>query len=625
MMTRIASFALAAALISAFVISPGRVAKAETYRSYAVAKTGAPAYGPDYTHFDYVNPDAPKGGTVKIGAVGAFDSLNPFIIKGEPAGISGLLNTGYLYMALMESGDDEVFTQYGGLAETIEFPDDRAWVAFELQPEAVWHDGKPITAEDVKWTFDTLREVGHPIYASYYADVDNVVAETERRVKFNFKRTGNSELPLIMAQLPILPKHYWTAEGRNLAETTLEPPLGSGPYSIVAVDSPRSLALERVKDWWAADLPAFKGQYNFDRLEIDYYRDANVLLEAFKGGGLDFRIENTARNWAQAYDIPAVERGDIIKEQIEHDLPQGMQAFTFNLRRSVFQDEKVRRALIELFDFEWMNRTIFFDSYTRTDSYFENSELASSGLPTGEELEILTELRKQFPSAIPLKALNTEYTLPVSDGSGQDRRRLRQALILLREAGYRLENGKLVNQMNGQPFVFEMLINSPSFERIVLAYKQSLERVGIEMTVRVVDTATYQRLLDNFNFDMISTVFGQSLSPGNEQLEFWGTQAAVTPGSRNLTGIQNPAVDALIDMIVTAPDRDALITRTRALDRVLLQNNYNIPAWHLAAFRIAYWNRFSHPKQPRYGAPGLVTRWWLDEEKAATIQTNLQR
>ena len=625
MIIRLAPFALAAAFLSLLVFGMPGDGLAENFRSYAVAKTGEPAYGPDFTHFDYVNPEAPKGGTVKLGAIGAFDSLNPFIIKGEPAGISSLLGTGYLYMALMESGEDEVFTQYGGLAQTIEFPQDRAWVAFELHPEAVWHDGVPITAEDVKWTFETLRAVGHPIYASYYADVDTVEAESERRVKFNFKRAGNSELPLIMAQLPILPKHYWTAEGRDLSETTLEPPLGSGPYRIASVDSPRGFVLERVEDWWAADLPVFKGSYNFDRIEIDYYRDANVILEAFKGGALDFRVENVARNWAQAYDIPAVERGDIVLEEIEHDLPQGMQAFTFNLRRPVFQDVRVRRALTELFDFEWMNRTIFFDSYTRTDSYFENSELAATGLPSAAELEILTRLREQFPDHVPGQVLREVYAPPVSDGSGRDRGMTRRALALLKEAGYNLDNGRMINQATGQQLSFEMLIDSPSFERIVLAYKQTLERLGIELTVRSVDTATYRRLTDSFDFDMISTVFGQSLSPGNEQLEFWGTQAAVTPGSRNLAGIQNPAIDAIIDLLVTSPDRDALITRARALDRILLHNHYNIPAWHLAAFRIAYWNRFSHPRQPRYGAPGLTTRWWLDEAKAATIQTDLQR
>ncbi|MBV6633687.1 MAG: ABC transporter substrate-binding protein [Alphaproteobacteria bacterium] len=624
-MPRLLAAALALALFS--FASPAIAADgAEVYRGHAAAKSGDPAYGPDFTHFEYVNPDAPKGGTVKLGAVGGFDSLNPFIIKGQAAGISRLLGTGFLYMALMERGDDEVFTQYGGLAETIEFPKDYSRVSFELHPDAVWHDGKAITASDVVWTFNTLREVGHPLYANYYADVEDVVAESEKRVTFNFVRAGNTELPLILGQLPILPEHYWTAEGRTLGDTTLEAPLGSGPYRVAEVDSPRTIAMERVQDWWAADLPAFKGQYNFDRIEIEYYRDATVILEAFKGGALDFRIENTARNWANAYDIPAVERGDIIKEEIEHDLPQGMQAFTFNLRREKFQDPLVRQALIELFDFEWMNRTIFFDSYTRTDSYFENSELASVDKPSAAELAILEPLREEFPEFVPASVFEGPYAAPVSDGSGRDRRMTRRALGLFKQAGFELQEGKLINGSTGEQLSFEMLINSPSFERIVLAYKQTLERVGVELTVRVVDTATYQRLVDEFDFDMISTVFGQSLSPGNEQLEFWGTTAADTPGSRNLPGIKNPAVDKLIDKVITAPNREELITRTRAMDRVLLANHYNIPAWHLAAFRIAYWSRFGHPvQQPRYGDPGLLTRWWIDADKAATIQTDLKR
>jgi len=597
-----------------------------TYKSHGASITGELEYGPGYDHFDYTNPDAPKGGTVKLGAVGGFDSLNPFIIKGNAAGISGLLDTGLVYMALTERGEDEVFAQYGGLAKSIEYPDDRGWVAFELRDAARWQDGKPITAEDVVWTFNTLREVGHPIYASYYADVDKVEATSDKRVKFTFKRTGNKELPLIVGQLPVLPTHYWTAEGRNLAETTLEPPLGSGPYKVVAVDSPRTVTLERVKDWWAADLPPFKGHYNFDRIEIEYYLDANVMLEAFKGGALDFRSENTARNWALAYDTPAVTRGDIVKEEIEHDLPQGMQTFSFNLRRPVFQDERVRRALLELFDFEWMNKTIFFDSYKRTDSYFENSELASTGLPSPEEVAILKPLHEKYPDYVPESVLTEPYKVPVSDGSGRDRQMTRRSLALFKQAGYELKDGKLIDGKTGQQLKFEMLINSPAFERIVLAYKQTLERVGVDMSIRVVDTSTYQRLVDNFDFDMISAVFGQSLSPGNEQLEFWGSAAADINGSRNLNGIKNPAVDELVDLIITAHDRDELIIRTHALDRVLLHNNYNIPAWHLAAFRIAYWNRFGHPeKQPRYGDPGFLTRWWFDPKKAATIQTDLKR
>ncbi|HCI47418.1 MAG TPA: hypothetical protein DFI00_08990 [Rhodospirillaceae bacterium] len=583
-----------------------QTALAENYVGHAVSKGEPPAYGPDFNHFDYVNPDAPKGGTVKLGAVGGFDSLNPFIIKGQAAGISSLLDTGFVYMALTERGEDEVFAQYGGLARTIEYPEDYSWVAFELRPEAVWHDGEPITAEDVVWTFNTLREVGHPIYASYYADVDTVTAESERRVKFQFKRAGNGELPLIMGQLPILPKHYWTAEDRNLGDTTLEPPLGSGPYRVATVDSPRSVTLERVEDWWAADLPVFKGQYNFDRIDIDYYRDANVQLEAFKGGALDFRVENTARNWATAYDIPAIKRGDMLKEQIEHDLPQGMQAFSFNLRRQIFQDIRVRQALIELFDFEWMNKTIFYDSYTRTDSYFENSDLASSGLPSGRELEILETFRDQLNPAV----FTETYTPPTTGDGTSMRDNLRTAMQLLQQAGYSVRDGKMVHAETGKPLAFEVLLFQKSFERVVLPFRQNLERLGIDVSVRLVDSNQYVQRVRDFDFDMITQVLPQSDSPGNEQREYWHSSNVDVSGSRNYMGVSDPVVDRLVEMVIQAPDRDELVYRVRALDRVLLHGHYVIPHWHLTRDRVAYWNKLQRPEvTPKNGID--LNNWWV--------------
>lgn len=581
-------------------------------------------YGPDFTHFEYVNPDAPKGGVVKLGVQGGFDSLNPFVLRGTAAaGVSGLT-----YLPLMTGSNDEVFAMYGALAERIEFPADDAWVAFDLREEARWHDGVPITAEDVVWTFETLMSEGHPFFRSYYADIDRAEAEGTHRVKFTFTRPGNKELPLITGQMPVLPKHFWTAENPETGEprvfdaTTLEPPLGSGPYRVVALEANRSITFERVEDWWGQDLPVFKGQYNFDQITYDYYRDASVMLEAFKAGEFDFRNENTARLWANAYDVPAVERGDIVRETIEHDRPQGMQAFAFNLRRPLFQDRRVRRALIELFDFTALNRTVFFNQYQRTTSFFQNSELASSGMPDEAELAVLNSLSAEVPPEV----FNEAYEVPEHDESGRDRRQLRTALGLLREAGWETRDGTLVNGETGEPFEFEILLNNPSFEAIALGFQRSLERVGITANIRVVDPAQYQERQDTFDYDMIVASFGQSLSPGNEQRDFWHSEKADEPGSRNLVGIRNPAVDELVELVIKAPDREAQIVRTRALDRVLLHNDYVIPQWHIGYWRVAYWNRFGHPEvNPPYGGPGFIDRWWYDPVAEESLSVELER
>ena len=574
---------------------------------HAIAMHGEPKYGPDFKNFDYVNPNAPKGGEVKLAAIGTFDNLNPYILKGvAAAGLGGLFET------LLTNSDDEAFTEYGQLAESIEMPEDRSWVAFTLRREARWHDGKPVTPEDVIFSLEILKTKGQPFFRFYFADVKKAEKTGPRRVKFTFSGGENRELPLIVGQMPVLPRHFW--EGRPFEKTILEPPLGSGPYRIKAFEPGRSITYERVKDYWAADLPVNKGRFNVDIIRYDYYRDTTVALEAFKGGEYDFRQENVSKDWATAYNSPAVREGLIKKEEIRHQRPTGMQGFVFNTRTSLFRDPRVRRALAFAFDFEWTNKTLFYGQYTRTKSYFSNSELASTGLPGPDELEFLEPLRGQIPDEVFTKA----YEPPAADGSGNIRRNLRKALRLLREAGWVIEEGQLVNAGTGAPFAFEILLNQPTWERIALPFRRNLKRLGIDARVRTVDTAQYQRRTEDFDFDMIVDVFGQSLSPGNEQRDMWGSEAAGRPGSRNTIGIRSDAIDRLIDLVIAAPDRESLTARTRALDRVLLWGHYVIPHWHIQSFRVAYWDRFGRPAiTPKYNL-GFDT-WWIDSGKNVAL------
>ena len=577
------------------------------YTGPAMAMHGEPKYKPDFTHFDYTNPDAPKGGEVHEGAFGTFDSLNTFILKGVPAGAAGLT-----FDSLTAGSDDEPFTRYGLIAETIEVPKDRSWVVFTLRPEARFHDGSPITADDVIWTFDALKSKGHPQYRIYYQSVVKAEKLGERKIKFSFAPGNNRELPLIIGELRVLSKKYY--ESHDFEQTTLEAPLGSGPYRIVAVDPGRSLTLERVKDYWAKDLPVNKGRYNFDRIRIDYYRDENVELEAFKAGGYDFRAENTAKFWATGYDSPALRDGRIRKEEIPNELPQGMQAYAFNIRRDIFKEPRVRQALAYAFDFEWSNKTLFYGQYTRTESYFSNSELASKGLPSPEELKILEPLKDQIPGELFTK----EYQAPKSDGSGNIRANLGTALQLLQSAGWTVKNEKLVND-KGQQFSFEILLDQPAFERVTLPFVQNLKRLGIDAHVRTVDTSQYKYRLDHFDFDVIVASWGESLSPGNEQRQFWGSEFADEPGSDNLVGINDTAIDKLVGLVISAPDREGLVTRVHALDRVLLWHHYVIPNWHITYFRVAYWDKFGRPKiAPKYGL--AFDSWWVDPAKEAALK-----
>ncbi|MGD8809707.1 MAG: extracellular solute-binding protein [Gammaproteobacteria bacterium] len=574
------------------------------YRGHGLAMHGDLKYPAGFEHFDYVNPDAPKGGNVTTSGIGGFDSFNMFIIKGNPA--QGM---GRIYDTLMVSSADEPFSMYCLVCETIEVPKDRSWVAFHIDPKARWHDGKPITADDVIWSFNTLFEKGAPFYRFYYGSVAKVEKVGDNGVKFNFKPGENRELPLILGQLPVLPKHYW--EGLDFAATTLEPPLGSGAYKIKEFETNRSVVYERFEDYWAKDHPTQRGFDNFDLVREEYYRDRTVAREAFKAGAVDYWLENSAKEWATAFDIPAQKRGDLVTKAIPNHNTQGMQGFVMNMRRTLFQDPRVRRALNYAFDFEWSNKTLFYDQYTRTDSYFDNSELASSGLPKGAELAILEKYRDKLPKEV----FDTEYTNPVTDGSGNNRENLRVANKLLRDAGWRVDRStrKLTHTETGQVFSFEVLLVSPAFERIVLPFKQNLARLGIDVSVRTVDTAQYQKRVQDFDFDMAVGSWGQSESPGNEQRDFWGSDASERPGSRNLAGLKDPVVDELVETLIAARDREALVTATRALDRVLLWKFLVVPHFHIEKDRIAYWNKFGMPSVvPDRGVQFSV--WWIDPQ-----------
>ena len=564
---------------------------------HGIAMHGSLKYPPDFSHFDYVNPDAPKGGRFREASIGTFDSLNPFIVKGTVAE-----GTGLLYDSLMTRSLDEPFSQYGLLAEQLRVPEDRSWIEFDLRPEARFSDGHPVTAEDVVFTFDLLKEKGSPFFKSYYAAVQSVKALSPRTVRFEFGATTNRELPLIVGEVPILPSHYWAEH--DFETPSLEPPLGSGPYLVDRVDPGRTLVYKRNPDYWGRDLPVNRGRFNFDYHQYDYYRDSTVALEAFKAGEYDFRSEHASKAWATGYTGAPFEDGRIIKEEIPHQNPAGMQGFVMNTRRALFSQPEVRQALALAFDFEWTNANLFYGAYTRSHSYFSNSEMAADALPTPEELEILEPVRDQVPPEV----FTRVYRAPSTDGSGNNRPQLRKALGLLKQAGWKLQGGKLVDSQ-GKPFSFEILLVQKEFERIVSPFIRNLERLGINAHIRIVDVSQYINRLRQFDFDMVVYGFAQSSSPGNEQRDYWHSASADQPGSRNLIGIRNPAVDYLVEQLIAAPDREQLVLRARALDRVLQWNHYVIPHYHISAYRIAYWNRFAHPAvTPAYGL-GLDT-WW---------------
>ena len=566
----------------------------------------APKYPANFKHFDYVNPDAPKGGVLRLPGLNGFDSFNPFIPKGNAADRLGLI-----YDTLTYHSPDEPFTEYGLLAEKVEKAKDGSHVRFYLNPKARFNDGEPVTAEDVIFTFHALLEKGDPLYRHYYADVKDVVAENERTVRFDFKHAGNRELPLILGQLQILPKHFWAS--RDFSRGGLDIPLGSGPYRIADFSPNSSIRFERVKDWWAKDLPVSRGLYNFDEIRVEYFRDMAVALEAFKAGQFDVNLEYSAKDWATGYNSPALRAGRFVQEAFPNRNPTGMQGFVFNTRKPMFQDRRVREAIALLFDFEWANKQLFYGAYKRTHSFFENSEMAARGLPNQAELKLLEPLRGQIPPEV----FSETFKPPVSDGSGIIRDQTRRAYQLLTEAGYRVENDKMVDA-NGTPLVFEFLNHQANLERVILPFKRNLAELGIDLQIRRVDTSQYVNRLRSRDFDMTSAIWPQSSSPGNEQREFWHSSSADNPGSRNLIGLRDPAIDSLVEGLTRADSREALITYTRALDRVLLWGHYVVPNYYVDTYRVAYWKRFGHPqKSPLYDY-GLMT-WWQEKPAGEVI------
>lgn len=581
--------------------------------AHGIALHGAPKYPANFSHFDYINPDAPKGGEIRLASLGTFDTVNPYTLKGLAAE-----NAGMVFETLMAGSMDEAFSQYGWVAESVTVAPDRSWVSYHIRPEARFHDGSPITPDDVIFSFEILRDKGQPFYRSYYKDVAKAEKTGERDVRFAFKDTTNTELPMIMGQLPILSKKFW--QGKDFAATTLEPIMGSGPYEIDTVEQGRSISYKRVKDWWAKDLPINRGRYNFDEIRNDYYRDATVALEAFLAGRYDFRLENVAKNWALAYNTPAVKDGLIKRDNLKNELPAGMQGYVFNTRRPLFKDRRVREALNYAFDFEWSNKNFAYNAYQRTKSYFENSELAAKGLPSADEIKILEPYRGKIADEVFTK----EFTLPVTDGSGDARDNLKKAADLLREAGWTLKDGKLLDA-EGKQFTFEIIDAEPMFERWTQPILRNLERLGIKATFRSVDSSQFQNLLDGYDFDVTIAVFSQSLSPGNEQFAYWSSAKADVKGGRNLIGVRDPVVDDLLQKLVHAKSREELITVCHALDRVMLWQYYVIPHWFIGSYRIAYWNRFDMPKiMPKYGLDA-VDAWWIDPAKASKIEASQKR
>lgn len=586
---------------------------------HAIALDAAPKYEAGFEMFDYVNPDAPKGGVVRMPALGGFDTFNPVLPMGEAA--TGL---GLVYETLMTPSLDETSVSYGLLAEALRHPEDFSWVTFRLNPRARWQDGEPVTAEDVVWSFEKGMELS-PVYGQYYASVEDAQVTGEGEVTFTFSETGNRELPYIMGQLLVLPKHWWEGtnargEQRDVASSTLEPPMGSGPYILSSFDAGRTVTYTRDPDYWGAEEPVNVGSSNFDEYRVEYFRDLTVAFEAFKADEFDWWSENMARRWATAYDFPAVRDGRVVLEEFEEPYrPTGaMVGYVMNLRNEKFQNPLVRQALNYAFDFEELNRTMFYGQYERVSSYFHGTELAADdGPPEGLELEILEEIRDLVPASV----FESRFTNPVGGSEEAMRANLQEALRLFAEAGYTLDGSRLVDG-DGNQFGFEIMISGPTTEPIALHLAQNLNRIGANVTVRSVDSVQFVNRLRSFDYDVVYQSWTQSLSPGNEQREFWGTSSADQQGSRNYAGITDPGVDALIEEIIMAPDREHLVAATKALDRVLLANHYIVPSYVTTKARTARWDRFSRPETLPEFAIGFPTIWWWDEEKAAATGGN---
>ncbi len=594
-------------------------APAQATPSYGLSAFGDLRYGPDFKHFDYVNPEAPKSGTLRLAEIGSFDSLNPFILKGNaPASLAGaglaLGGTAFVYESLMERDEDEPDALYGLIAKSVDLSADRSTVSFTLRRRARFHTGQPITAADVVFTFHALTTEGDPRYRFLYRGVVGVTADGPERVTFRLKRDADRSLPLLIARMPILSHVYFADHAFDRSGWRRIP--GSGPYRIGEVVRGQTIVYDRVPDYWARDLPVMVGQDNFDRVRVDYYRDRNAALQAFFAGTYDFRQENTAKSWATAYDTPAVKDGRIVREVWANRRPAGVQGFFINTRRAKFADRRVREALADAYDFQWENKHLFYGLYKRTESYFANSPYAASGLPSAAELKLLDPYRAVLPKRLFTEAFHT----PTSGGRGYDRANLQKARALLAAAGWRVRAGRLVDVKTGRPMRIQFLLDEPVFERVVAPYAFNLRRLGIATSIRLVDSATYENRLNSFDYDIIVFRLPQPLTPGAEQRAYWGSASADVPGTLNFAGIKSPVVDALIDRLVRAKSRPELEVAAHALDRVLSWGFYIVPHFYSGTYRIAFWNKFGRPKiRPRYSL-GVLDTWWYEPRLAAMLK-----
>ncbi|TBV00045.1 extracellular solute-binding protein [Stutzerimonas kirkiae] len=598
-------------------LSTSLAALAAPHESHGYAQFGTLKYPADFTHFSWVNAQAPKGGTLRLMAAGTFDTLNPYTFKGSsPSAAPGFTQYGISEFneplmagtGVYDPSGDEPSSSYGLIARSIEYADNRSWVVFNLRREARFHDGIPITAYDVAFSYRTLIRDGHPQYRTNLKGVKRVDILGRHRIRFVFDQPDNGLLLMRLGELPVLPQHYW--KDRDFKATTFEAPLGSGPYRITQVQPGRRVMFERVRDWWGEKLSVNRGKYNFDRVEVEFYRDNTVAFEAFKVGAFDIFLENQAKNWASGYQFPAVQRGDVIRAEIPHQIPTPTQTLFMNTRRAVFNDIRVREALGLMFDFQWTNRALFYDAYRRSESYYPNSDFAATDTPRGAEWLLLSPYRQQLPKAL----FSQAFRLPGTEGRGIPRENMRRALQLLGKAGFR-PTGERLENAQGQPLRFEILLVNPRLERILQPYVENLSRIGIQARIRSVDSAQYKQRLDQYDFDMILMTLPQSLSPGMEQWLYFHSSQADVKGGRNYAGIRNPVIDELLQKLLAARSREEQIAAARAIDRVLLWNHYSIPNWFIDHHRLAYRNRFAHVTTPPYTL-GLRAWWLKDLEKA---------
>ena len=577
--------------------------QAQANPSHGISMHGDVAYPLDFTHFSYTNPDALKGGTLALGALGSFDSLNPLIVKG----VAGAGLRDYVFESLMTRNYDEPFALYGLLAETVETDDDRTWVIFTLRPEAKFSDGQPVTVDDVIFSHSLLRDHGRPNHRFYYSKVAHVEQIGDRGVKFVFAPDGDREMPLIMGLMPIVPMHVY--DSATFEQTTLEPPVASGPYRVEKVEAGARIIYRRNPDYWGRNLAVNHGRFNFDEIKFEYFRDANSLFEGFKKGLVHFRSEGDPGRWSRSYDFPAVANGQIIREEFDTGVPSGMAGLVFNTRRDIFADIRVRQALTLLFDFEWLNKNLFFGAYARTQSYFDKSELSSFAKPANDRER---ELLSPYLNNISTEFLDGTFRVPVTDGNGRNRKNRRVAIKLLEQVGFQLTSGKMVSNETGEQFNFELLVATKDQERLALSFAGVLAKTGISVRVRLVDSAQYQRRRQVYDFDMIQNFWYGSLSPGNEQSFFWGGDSAITDGTRNYMGVQDKAIDVMIGAMLEARDRDQFVAAVRALDRVLMSGRYVIPLFHLPHQWVARWAEINRPETTSlYGYK--IDTWWRND------------